>query len=877
MAGFNMKEKLASPIINNIVPACYKKEYKENNIEKGIVKITIPFSVNRSVSPLSVKGFVLRVKTPQNTSIQFELQTKRSGIDFDIENFTYVNFNIDKKEQEKIYNTLKVGQYYKIQIAYISEIDGQDIIGYFSNAGIMKCTSYPEVSINNLHVAAINQHQFTYTGIYRQEKDVGERVYSYNFKLYDSNNEIIKESGELIHNSSDDISLKESSDTFTFSLDLDSAKFYYIEYNVTTINGIVASSPKYRIMQRLSIDPEIHAILNASANFEEGYVDVYLIPEVGYSQQELLATGDFILSRSCADTNYTIWDNVSKFELYSQIPQKKLWRDFTVEQGKKYKYAIQQYNDANLYSNRMISNEVRADFDHAFLFDGKRQLKIKFNPKVTSLKTNIPESKVDTIGNKFPFIFRNSQVCYKEFPIAGLISYFMDEDNLFLNEDEFIVDFSSLKNLNRQFSDAEKILEKEDRLATTDPTNQNIKNERVFKLKVLEWLTNGEPKVFKSPTEGNYIVRLINCSLSPETKLGRMLHNFNCTAYEIAEFNYENLNKYGFISMKDIKSPVLQFETIEFYNQDKNSFVTGILNKHPAYYVKIINALPGSHFIFTFGDGRKEIITIGVTGAYILENNMKVQSIEIPSGQEYAQGSLTYGYYYTKTSTFETIHNAMVKDIVARQFIGEHNILKEINYIQIDSKWYKNPKVNLLQIYSVSAYSRDIIQLDDNSIFSQENGPHNKYPIYYWDNKYSEYVNNKWIHHDKNDFEKEEAQIFINSNLEGIKVPFKDNAVRKYRTLKMNYKTMAEVSYQIQEIEYIIENKTSGELYTAKQNYLQAQNNLDEHMLKSPGDDIKQWIADEKSLREAVDEKYKIYIKQLMTDLNMWEEWRDDE
>jgi hypothetical protein len=103
-----------------------------------------------------------------------------------------------------------------------------------------------------------------------------------------------------------------------------------------------------------------------------------------------------------------------------------------------------------------------------------------------------------------------------------------------------------------------------------------------------------------------------------------MLHNFNCTAYEIAEFNYENLNKYGFISMKDIKSPVLQFETIEFYNQDKNSFVTGILNKHPAYYVKIINALPGSHFIFTFGDGRKEIITIGVTGAYILENNMKV-------------------------------------------------------------------------------------------------------------------------------------------------------------------------------------------------------------------------------------------------------------
>jgi hypothetical protein len=31
----------------------------------------------------------------------------------------------------------------------------------------------------------------------------------------------------------------------------------------------------------------------------------------------------------------------------------------------------------------MLSNEIVANFEHSFLYDGKRQLKIKYNPKVT--------------------------------------------------------------------------------------------------------------------------------------------------------------------------------------------------------------------------------------------------------------------------------------------------------------------------------------------------------------------------------------------------------------------------------------------------------------------------------------------------------------
>ena len=52
-------------------------------------------------------------------------------------------------------------------------------------------------------------------------------------------------------------------------------------------------------------------------------------------------------------------------------------------------------------------------------------------------------------------------------------------------------------------------------LVLTDLTGLNIQYERNFKLKVLDWLTNGHPKLMRSPTEGNYIVRLTNVSLSP--------------------------------------------------------------------------------------------------------------------------------------------------------------------------------------------------------------------------------------------------------------------------------------------------------------------------------------------------------------------------
>ena len=73
-----------------------------------------------------------------------------------------------------------------------------------------------------------------------------------------------------------------------------------------------------------------------------------------------------------------------------------------------------------------------------FLYDGERQLKLRFNPQVSSFKTQLAETKTDTIGSKYPFFFRNARVGYKTFPISGLVSMLSDDNQFFTSYKEIL-------------------------------------------------------------------------------------------------------------------------------------------------------------------------------------------------------------------------------------------------------------------------------------------------------------------------------------------------------------------------------------------------------------------------------------------------------
>jgi len=149
-------------------------------------------------------------------------------------------------------------------------------------------------------------------------------------------------------------------------------------------------------------------------------------------------------------------------------------------------------------------------------------------------------------------------------------------------------------------------------------SDENMLLEREFKLAVLDWLNDGKPKLFKSPYEGNYIIRLLNNELKPVEELGRMLHTFTSQAYEIAECNYENLVNYGFINTTAPSKYVGLWRTYQLTDPEllnasgdiEITFDAGLET------FTVQDLMPGDIIYLEFFDGTVEPIMIGITGSY---------------------------------------------------------------------------------------------------------------------------------------------------------------------------------------------------------------------------------------------------------------------
>lgn len=794
--------RLYPPITEETLPAfCLTYNGKG---EKISASITINFNLNRAVANTEISGMALRLRTIStntnvvteqlavNPTIGPEGRSEGEAVSFDLNNGICI-FGITKDYNPQAMDLLKVGQYYKAQIAFIN-LSGE--IGYWSEVATIKCVAKPKVSIANFDPSDINVFSPEIVGVYEQDKTTGdhtEKVYSYSFQLFDIDKQTIREeTGVKLHNSSKDDTGYSSNDTYFCYQNLNENEIYYVQYNITTINGLKMSSPLYQIMNIGSIDPEEDIkllVYNGTEDdfknneltwypWEEGLIKIQLV----YANAADRANGkplrgNFVILRSSSKDNFTTWQEVKRFRINGIDPSKKIIYDYTVEQGITYKYAVQQYNRAGFYSNKVYADHaVRADFEDMFLYDGKKQLKIRFNPKVGSFKNDLQEQKIDTIGSKYPFIFRNGNVCYKEFPIGGLISFQEDNALFFIDDDDYrqmaldrfeIPDKSLITNeyyakdgqrpraidqytpLNRNILtqdlpvywlttkelniydendphenllnptiletktieyyqkidnvteannlrlSGERVFKKESILNSNrkvyraptynknDLTSENIMTERHFKLAVLEWLTDGKPKLFRSPTEGNYIVRILNVNLTPKEQLGRMLHDFTSVAYEIADFDYNNLIELGLLTVNE---PV---ETeYSWVSQNIKDLFRNINNKYlentdiyypvnlrgkEVYGFECAGFAPGDKIkITTSITASPLVITIGQMGSYIYENSEPITGFSIcpvPNTVDLPRDLLfeVRGYIYQK---FDMISSINIHTQKAEQIVG---------------------------------------------------------------------------------------------------------------------------------------------------------------------------------------------------------------
>ena len=556
------------------------------------------------------------------------------------------------------------------------------IVGYFSTAAMVKYTSVPTVEIQGLKSYSTAAQQTDYVGEY-SSSDPTERVKYYSFYLRDENGKIVDSVTDSIHNSNSDTvsstAIRQSirsSDLFSTKIQMNKDKLYTVQYVVKTTNNMTVTSPIYNIIRRAMV-PLGDIRFYATPHPDYGYISL----ELDYSNSKVDRVGTYLLSRTYKKDGVQIKEKLKKINLAYDLSMKNPYNDYTIEHGIKYEYIIERINNAGVYSLPVSAKlgpvptspaeqaaaqdrptEISASFEDAFLYDGKRQLRIRYNPKISSFKKDVLETKTDTIGGKFPFIFRNGSVSYKEFPISGLISRLENECfDLGLSEPVYKRESTVSSGSADSYS-------------LTDLSDENIRAERQFKMEVLDFLTDGKPKLFRSPTEGNYLVRLMNTSLTPEDTLGRMLHTFSCTAYEIGECDYDTLISYGIISGgNEVTNKVVSYASVNITpntQKGKNLFTelsSAILS------VSIDHAPAGSTVLID-----DEKIMIGATGMYEVPFGSSFSSIKLPTDDSApTSGVITVAYESYTASDFDKITEATVEQLPIDTVIG-HQIIPSL-------------------------------------------------------------------------------------------------------------------------------------------------------------------------------------------------------
>jgi len=359
------------------------------------------------------------------------------------------------------------------------------------------------------------------------------------------------EDGRLIEESEPIYRLEQSNTYFgyKFKTNFEVALQYKILINYKTENEYIPVTP---IEFNFIIDSFTSGILNAQLvtidmNYMGMLTDLTTLDEEEdegrialkvYSSSPNPWSGNLCIRRASQADNFATWEDIKIFTVREKVLNTlDVIYDYTIESGVWYKYAIQSIDKDGVRSKLVeMNNPIKRLFNYSFILgQNDKQLKLQFNNTMNSFKHQIYDSKIDTIGGQYPFISRNAAVNYRTFPIGALVSFNMDENNVFLKGGK--KDVYKYNNIVELY---------EDEIATNGRYFYDYTYERDFRKLVLDFLQDGKPKLFKSPTEGNIIVRLMDVNCTPNQSLDRMIYSLTLNAHEIDDNIMVNYLKYGF-------------------------------------------------------------------------------------------------------------------------------------------------------------------------------------------------------------------------------------------------------------------------------------------------------------------------------------------
>lgn len=471
-------------------------------------------------------------------------------------------------------------------------------------------------------------------GHFYREEDPSELIKYYEFILYDENDKILEETGKVYTNQYQD----NDSFNYIFKTELIDQKSYKLAFIFETINEYIGGFYKTEekdnrfsfvvsqtIIDRINCeiktaehDPEgiLKNITSVHQEEEEGRIGLKL-----FSTETTPFNGNICIRRSDSKSNFQLWTDIKKLSIKNKdINDYDLFYDYTIESGIWYKYGVQLVDNDGNRGILVQTQPVMRNFEYSFLLGKDNvQLKLMFDNTMESYNYQISDAVSETIGGKYPVITRNAATRYRTFPINGLISFWMDENKIFCDK-KVIYEYEDIINLYNNYNIANNIIQ------------YDYIFEREFRERVLSFLQDGELKLFKSPTEGNIIVRLTDVNCSPDQSLNRMIYSFSATAYEMAESNMENYLKYNFYETGDYESDFSTYETklgqLVMNFPVGTNIIKEIYNKYDGQgnnfggYTKSLKSI--HHLKITFED--EPLRTQNAAGATIIGNTFSVNN-----------------------------------------------------------------------------------------------------------------------------------------------------------------------------------------------------------------------------------------------------------
>lgn len=296
-------------------------------------------------------------------------------------------------------------------------------------------------------------------------------------------------------------------------------------------------------------EEKFNPILKVEMDNENGIAKVHVTNK---SEQTLFGT--VYIKRSSSLDNFKTVENIYAAKIAGNLDV--TIKDNTVSSLIWYQYSAQFENSAGAFTPVKNSQVFLPEFYDAILSRGEKQYNIKYNYTVSNMKPVVNRAKIDTLGGRYPKFAENAILNYKQFSIKGMISAEADAYQKFLEkkkiysgnlnnyysaykENSGIKDLARndfqewIKDTSRDYPQSNMVGDTSYRFLTT--TENDWMWEREFREELVEWLNDGEPKLYRSMPEGSMVVMLTDVNLTPMQGRSRLNWDFTATVYEIAE------------------------------------------------------------------------------------------------------------------------------------------------------------------------------------------------------------------------------------------------------------------------------------------------------------------------------------------------------